>query len=88
MERVQGAVRREAVLQFTATPFREDGKPLDGQLIYVYPFRKAQAEGYFKPIRFVKVIEFDPNRADEAIAAAAIAQLREDYDKGQYHRHA
>jgi superfamily II DNA or RNA helicase len=70
------------VLQFTATPFREDGRPLDGKLIYVYPLRKAQAEGYFKPIKFVSVIEFDPNRADEAIAAAAIAQLREDYEQG------
>ena len=70
------------VLQFTATPFREDGKPLDGRLIYVYPLRKAQAEGYFKPIQFVKVIEFDPNRADEAIAAAAVKQLRADLDKG------
>lgn len=70
------------VLQFTATPFREDGTPLDGKLIYVYPLRKAQAEGYFKPIRFINVIEFDPNRADQAIATAAIAQLRRDYDKG------
>jgi superfamily II DNA or RNA helicase len=70
------------VLQFTATPFREDGKSLDGKLIYVYPLRKAQEEGYFKPINFVNVIEFDPNRADEAIAVAAIAQLNQDYDKG------
>jgi hypothetical protein len=70
------------VLQFTATPFREDGKPLDGELVYVYPLKKAQAEGYFKPIRFVKVIEFDPNRADEAIAKKAIKQLRADYSRG------
>ena len=70
------------VLQFTATPFREDGKPLDGEIVYVYPLKKAQAEGYFKPIRFLKVVEFDPNRADEAIATKAIEQLRADYDKG------
>jgi superfamily II DNA/RNA helicase len=69
-------------VQFTATPFREDGKPLDGELVYVYPLKKAQAEGYFKPIRFLKVVEFDPNRADEAIASKAIEQLRTDYDKG------
>jgi superfamily II DNA or RNA helicase len=72
----------KCVLQFTATPFREDGKPLDGELIYVYPLKKAQLEGYFKPIRFLKVIQFDPNRADEAIAKKAIEQLRTDYDKG------
>jgi len=70
------------VLQFTATPFREDGKPLDGEIVYVYPLKKAQAEGYFKPIRFLKVVEFDPNRADAAIATKAIDQLRADYDKG------
>ena len=69
-------------MQFTATPFREDGKPLDGRLIYVYPLRKAQEDGYFRPIRFVKVVEFDPGRADQAIAAAAIAQLRTDADRG------
>ena len=70
------------VLQFTATPFREDGKPLDGEIVYVYPLIKAQAEGYFRPIRFLKVVEFDPNRADAAIATKAIDQLRADYDKG------
>ena len=70
------------VLQFTATPFREDGKPLDGEIVYAYPLKKAQAEGYFKPIRFLNVVEFDPNRADEAIAKKAIEQLRTDYDKG------
>jgi superfamily II DNA or RNA helicase len=70
------------VLQFTATPFRGDGKPLDGKLVYVYPLEKAQTEGYFKPIRFVNVVEFDPNRADQVIAAKAIEQLRVDFDKG------
>ena len=78
--RAHFAARR--VLQFTATPFREDGKPLDGKLIYVYPLRKAQEDGYFRPIRFVKVVEFDPGRADQAIAAAAIDQLRTDADRG------
>jgi superfamily II DNA or RNA helicase len=70
------------ILQFTATPFREDGQPLDGKLIYVYPLRKAQQEGYFKRIRFVNVVEFDPTRSDQAIAAAGIEQLRKDYERG------
>lgn len=70
------------VLQFTATPFREDGKPLDGDIIYVYPLKKAQAEGYFKPIRFLKVVEFNPKQSDNAIAKKAIEQLRTDYSKG------
>ena len=70
------------VLQFTATPFRDDGKPLDGKLIYTYPLRKAQIEGYFTPITFRRVVAFDPSRADEAIAAAAVEQLRADFDLG------
>lgn len=43
------------ILQFTATPFREDGKLLDGKVIYDYPLRKAQDEDYFRPIRFTRV---------------------------------
>ena len=71
-------VRSRRVLQFTATPFREDGKPLDGKLIYVYPLRKAQAENYFKPIRFVNVVEFDPNGLGRSDRREAIEQLRAD----------
>ena len=74
--------RRRRILQFTATPFREDGRPLDGKLIFNYPLRKAQEEEYFKPIRFEPVIEFNPQKADAAIAEKAIEQLRADFDKG------
>lgn len=74
--------RERPILQFTATPFREDGKPLDGKIIFEYPLRKAQEEGYFKPIHFRRVVEFNQKRADEAIARTAIEQLRADYDKG------
>ena len=70
------------VVQFTATPFREDGKPLDGRIIFKYPLRKAQKEGYFKPIRFIPVIEFNRKKADAAIVKKAIEQLRADFDKG------
>jgi superfamily II DNA or RNA helicase len=72
----------QRVLQFTATPFREDGKLLDGVIIYRYPLRKAQEEGFFKPIRFVPVLEFSPPKIDAAIAAKAIEQLRADAEKG------
>jgi superfamily II DNA or RNA helicase len=70
------------VLQFTATPFREDGAPLDGKIVYRYSLRRAQQEGYFKPIRFFPVAEFDRRRADEAIAAKAIEQLQADHARG------
>lgn len=66
------------VLQFTATPFREDGKPLDGKIIYVYPMRQAQREGYFKPIRFSSVYAFNSARADRDIAEKVIEELHAD----------
>ena len=44
------------IVQFTATPFREDGKPLDGTIIFKYPLKRAREEGYFKPIRFERIV--------------------------------
>lgn len=72
-------------LQFTATPFRSDGRHVDGKAIYSYPLRKAQAEGYFRTITFRPVDEFDQELADKAIAAAAVAQLERDRAQGLTH---
>jgi superfamily II DNA or RNA helicase len=74
--------KRRRILQFTATPFREDGRPLDGEIIFKYPLKRAQEEGYFQPIQFSPVVEFNRKRADEVIAKKAIEQLRADSDKG------
>jgi superfamily II DNA or RNA helicase len=70
--------RDRRVLQFTATPFREDGKLLDGEIIYKYPLRRAQEEQYFKPIRFLPIHIFDSDKADAAIAKKAVAELTAD----------
>lgn len=77
----RGQFSDRLVVQFTATPFREDGKPLDGEIVYDYPLRKAQQEGYFKPIRFERVLEFDSKRADAAIAEKAVQHLRKQENK-------
>ncbi|HNP31327.1 MAG TPA: DEAD/DEAH box helicase family protein [Nitrospirales bacterium] len=74
--------RTRRILQFTATPFREDGKPLDGVIIFRYPLKKAQQEGYFTSIEFEPVIEFNRKRADEAIVKKAIERLRADAERG------
>ena len=74
--------RERRIVQFTATPFREDGKPLDGDIVFRYPLKKAQQEGYFKPIRFEPVVAFNRKKADAAIARKAVEQLRADADKG------
>jgi superfamily II DNA or RNA helicase len=66
------------ILQFTATPFREDDKEVEGRIIFKYPLRKAQQEGYFRQISYKPINVFQPALVDEAIAAAAVAQLRAD----------
>lgn len=73
------------IIQFTATPFRNDNKPVGGKIIYNYPLRKAQEEGYFKPIRYKPVAEFDQRKRDGAIARQAVLQLREDLQQNFDH---
>lgn len=73
------------VLQFTATPYRNDGKRVDGKVIYAFPLRKAQEQGYFKPIQYKPVYQFRPEGSDRAIAEAAVDQLREDLKAGYDH---
>src|SRR5262249_24929540 len=77
--------KERPVLQFTATPFRNDGKLVDGRPIFTYPLRKAQAEDYFRPITFRPVAEFFPQAGDEAIARRAIEQLPTDIGNGLDH---
>lgn len=75
----------ERILQFTATPFRRDGKVVDGKVIYNYPLGQAQRDGYFKRIAFEPVREIDEDKADEKIAVAALKQLQHDLGKGHNH---
>lgn len=81
----RSAFRDRPVLQFTATPFRRDARVLDGQVIYSYPLRSAQRDGYFKRITFEPVYEIDQRKADQAIAETAVARLREDLAAGRNH---
>jgi superfamily II DNA or RNA helicase len=71
------------VVQFTATPFREDGKHIGGRLIYAFPLREAQRLGYFSRINYISVVNFQ--NQDLAIASRAIDQLREDLAGGLDH---
>jgi len=73
------------IFQFTATPFREDGRRVDGEFIYTYPLKKAQTEGYFKPIRFEAVFGLDQADADLAIAEKLGDVLRADLSAGLNH---
>lgn len=72
-------------LLFTATPFREDGKSVEGKIIYNFSLNAAQEQEYFNRIRFVEVFEPDERRSDLRIAEAAVARLREDLAFGYDH---
>ena len=73
------------VLQFTATPYRRDGKLVDGKVIFEYPLHMAQKDGYFKKINFVPVYELDQEEADVSIADEALRVLRDDLKAGRDH---
>lgn len=73
------------VLQLTATPFRRDGKQVEGKIIFNYPLSRAQAEGYFKKIHFKGINGFGEDEVDRKIANTAIKQLRDDLGKGFDH---
>jgi superfamily II DNA or RNA helicase len=71
------------VLQFTATPYRNDGQHVDGKIVFNYSVRRAQQEGYFKKIILREVWDYvDPDRA---VAEAAVAQLKTDLSNGLDH---
>lgn len=75
---IRDKFKEKKVLQFTATPYRNDGKKSKAEIIYSYPLRKAQQEGYFKKIEFIAVSEYDQKQADKVIAEKAVELLRAD----------
>lgn len=71
---------RTKITQFTATPFRNDGKKLKGDFVYTFSLRSAQQQGYYQKINFNPVYEIEKDKADKAIAQRAIAILRDDIE--------
>lgn len=82
---VKYKLRKVKCLQFTATPFRNDSKKMDGKIIYNFPLSLAQKQGYFQPIDFKPIWEFDPEQGDLAIATAAVEQFEKDKAAGFSH---
>lgn len=73
------------VVQFTATPFRNDGKRLKGKIIFNYPLLKAQEEGYFKKINFNPIFEYDPRSVDYELCKCGVELLENDIKDGFNH---
>ncbi len=49
----------EKVVLFTATPFRNDGKSLQGKVIFNFSLRKAQEQRYYKTINYLPIREYN-----------------------------
>lgn len=80
-DKLRKIFKNKKIVQFTATPFRNDSKKLDGKIIYNYQLRKAQEEKYFKPIKFEPIYEYNDQIADEILAQNGIKVLLEDNKK-------
>jgi len=72
-------------IQFTATPFRNDGMRVDGKFIFVYPLGLAQSEGYFRRITYLPVDGLDRNDVDNQIILKVGETLQDDERKGFQH---
>jgi len=75
----------EKVILFTATPFRNDGKSLQGKVIFNFSLRKAQEQKYYKTINYLPIREYNKKLADEKIADKAVQQLKSDISAGYNH---
>lgn len=76
---------KKRIVQFTATPFRNDNKKIDGKIIYNYPLNLAQDDGYFTKINFYPIIEYDMDNSDLSVAQKAIEILNSDLKLGYKH---
>lgn len=83
--RIKKCFKNKPCIQFTATPFREDKEGLDGKIIYNYPLKEAQSDGYFQEIEFHPIREYQPSLADNAIAEKAVALLKADLADNKDH---
>lgn len=76
---------KEKIFLFTATPFRNDGKSLQGKTIFNFSLKKAQEQKYFKRINYLPIREYNRKLADKKIAEKAVEQLKADKASGYNH---
>ncbi|HEX8081455.1 MAG TPA: DEAD/DEAH box helicase family protein [Jatrophihabitans sp.] len=82
-KRIRDALGDKPKIQFTATPYRQDGRRLGGRLVYTFSLRGAQDIGLYAPIDYLPIRGAeDP---DKAIAEAALQLLQSDLDAGFDH---
>jgi superfamily II DNA or RNA helicase len=77
--------KSKKIMQFTATPFRNDKKNISWVAIYNYPLALAQQEWYFKNIELDTIYSYDIVEADKLIADRAVSRLKKDLEDGYEH---
>lgn len=82
---IKSKIKDLKIIQFTATPFRNDNKKIDGKIIYNYPLKNAQQDGYFTKIKFNPIIEYDKSRSDIVVAEKSVKILNDDIEKEYDH---
>lgn len=83
---IKNLFSKSKIVQFTATPYRNDRKPIEGKVLYNYPLSQALKDECFSKISLVAVDERHPRKKDKAIADAAMSRLIEDRKNG-WNRH-
>lgn len=74
--------KHSKIVQFTATPYRNDRQPIEGKIVYNYPLSQALKDECFSRISLVTVDERHPRKKEKAIADAAMERLLEDRKRG------
>lgn len=77
--------KEKNIIQFTATPYRNDKKDLQGKIVYNFSLKRAYELEYFSKINFESICIFDQKKADKTISEKAIKRLREDILNGFNH---
>ncbi len=79
---LKGLFRESKIVQFTATPYRNDRRPIEGKVVYNYPLSQALKDDCFSKISLLTVDERHPKKKDRAIADVAMQRLVEDRENG------
>lgn len=82
---IKNAFKDKPVIQFTATPFRQDRNKVGGEIIYNFPMSMAQKLGIFRSINFRSIYEVNDLVGDKRVAEVAVEQLIEDREGGLDH---
>lgn len=80
-DKIRTRFLNKRIIQFTATPFRNDEKEIGGKIIFNYKLGDAQKDGYYKSIRFHPIEDFrEKVKSDREIALKAIGILKKDIE--------